>query len=58
MQKMVENYGCNDLIDDLRSGRVLLDEAVGEAIQTWLHAVQQTASRPCTKGLMGMISAK
>ena len=33
IQKMVENYGCNDLIDDLRSRKVTLDKAVDEAIQ-------------------------
>ena len=55
---MVENYGCIDLIDNLRSGRVLLNEIVDEAIQAWHSAVQLTASRPRTEGLMGMISVK
>ena len=58
MQKMVENYGCNNLIDDLRSERVTFDKAVGEAIQVWLSAVQQTASRPRTEGIIGAISAE
>ena len=55
---MVENYGCNDLIYDLRSGQVTLDKAVDKVIQAWLSVVQQTASRPCTEGIMGVISTE
>ena len=55
MQKLVENYGCDDLIDDLRSVQVTCNKAVDEAIQTWLSAVQKTVSRLRIEGIMGAI---
>ena len=45
MQRLLENHGTNDLVDQYLRGDIPLDEAVDEAIQAWLSAVQQTKNR-------------
>ena len=56
MQELISKTGPGDLLNDLRNGRLTLDEATDEAIQAWFSALQQTASHAKTTMLSGKIT--
>jgi len=40
MRRILQNHDTSDLVDQYLSGEIQLDEAVDEAIQPWMSAVQ------------------
>lgn len=56
VQRLLENNGTNDLVDELIAGTMDIDEVADEAIQAWLSAVQQTASELTLPRMTGEIS--
>jgi hypothetical protein len=55
MQSLVEAKSPNDLIDDLKSGAIQIDEATNEAIQAFISALHQTAMKMVLPKLGGEI---
>ena len=45
MCELIENYETNDMVDAIRAGKLTIPDAIDEAIQAWLSALQQTGER-------------
>ncbi|KAL7536722.1 hypothetical protein ACHAWF_007008 [Thalassiosira exigua] len=60
MLRMEENFGDNDLVDDLHKGKITLSEATDEVILAFVRALQETASKvklPPVTGEVGLREA-
>ena len=55
IQDLISRCGTSDLINELRTGQMTLDEAVDEAIQAYVKALQQTAGKRRKAAIVGQI---
>ena len=56
MQQLIDDYGTGDLVDQIVDGTLTVDEGADEAIQAWLSALKQTASKMKLPRITGAIS--
>ena len=58
MRRIIECSKTNDLMDALKNGELSISDGADEAIQAWLSAVQQTASKMTLPRITGEISTE
>ncbi len=44
MQELIEGYGVNDMVEQMRGGELTIPQVTNEAIQAWLSALNQTGA--------------